>query len=256
MTAVWSGTNPMVFSSSGDTSSRAENFASVTCASFSSGRDVVFALTAPFSGPMSVQATPSGWDAVLYARTTCSTSSTEFACRDSQSSGKTESFSFWADQGITYYVIVDGYDTAHKGAYSFTASISQPVAAELCPGKDLSFTGSPPTATETSDISNYWSNYIGTGTCANCSGAKEAVYHFVAPQNGTATISITPTGFDAVLYVRNGSCAGTSQVLCKDAVASGLVETGTVSTTAGADYWVFVDSCGASAGAYTLKVKY
>jgi hypothetical protein len=110
----------------------------------------------------------------------------------------------------------------------------------------------------------------GTGTqtaaCANGVASPESIYSWTPSFTGTATVTVTPT-FDAMLYVRTGSCTGAlatmttssgPQPACKDDGITRIAESLTFPVTPQTQYFVFVDGVagvnGASArGSFTLS---
>ena len=250
--AVWtgSGTDPRVFIASGNTSNQ-WNDTSGTCGG-SSANDAVYALTPDIDGTLVLEVAPTGWDAVMFVRSDCATSGSELACKDTGSSSGKETYSFKAKAGTTYSAFIDGYTSTSKGAYTFTATLTPALASETCPGEELTLSGTPAAATVAGNTAGMWSDEA--GSCAG-SGANDAVYHLLAPQSGTMTVKVTPTGWDPVLYVRSGTCAGT-EVTCKDVGSSGTAETVNVNATVGTDYWIFVDGFAGTSGAYTLNLHF
>ncbi|MBI5535717.1 MAG: hypothetical protein HY898_23500 [Deltaproteobacteria bacterium] len=251
---VWtgSGTDPRTFTDTDDTSLHWSDTNGSGCGG-TSARDTVYAVTADVDGIMTLSVAPTGWDAAMYIRTACTTSSSEIACKDVVGSGQVESHTFWATAGATYYAFVDGYTASSQGPYTFNATLVPAAADEKCPGENLTFSGSPPAANATGNTNDNWNDY--TGSCTT-GASEDVVYHVIAPQAGTMKVTATPaTGFDVAVYVRQGTCTGT-QVGCKDALGSGSAEVLNVTATAGTDYYIFVDGYQGASGAYTLNVQF
>ncbi|MCA9631019.1 MAG: pre-peptidase C-terminal domain-containing protein, partial [Myxococcales bacterium] len=248
---AWTGTGPYTWSASGDTSVRADDHGGSSCGS--SARDVVFAMTAPATGLLSVDVT-SSFDAEIYLSASCGSS--DLVCKDGASSGGTEHIDVPVTSGTTYYLVVDGYYSDSEGSYSVNASLEEAPAYDTCPGEDLTFSGN--TATVNGSTAGAATNNY-TGSCGNGGGgyAGDAVFHFVAPQSGSAQITVNPTGstYDPVLYVRSGSCTG-SELACVDKGTPGGNEVINLSTTQGTDYWVFVDGYAGKTGDFSLTVQY
>ncbi len=248
---AWSGAGPYAWSTTGDTRLRVNDH---TAACASTARDAVFALTAPASGLFEATLVPgSGYDAALYVGTTCGGSNV--ACEDRAGSAGTEKVAFEATAGTTYYLVVDGYAASAAGTYSLSATLTEPPAYDSCPGVDLVFTGNAATTTGSTKAPAHASN---TGSCGKTSSSGDAVFHFVAPQSGSATLRVVPSGsaYDPVLYVRSGDCSSGPELGCRDGGTPGGNETLTVTTTQGADYWVFVDGYQGSSGDFSLSVSY
>lgn len=198
---TWTGAGPYSWSTSGDTSVRADDLGGSGCGS--TAGDVVFALTAPVTGLMSIDVSGS-FDSEILFSTTCG--GYDLACNDSAGASGTESFDVPVTQGTTYYLAIDGYSSSSEGSFSVSASVETAPAYDVCPGQDLTFNGTTATVNgSTAGAATH--NY--SGTCASGYSA-DAVFHFVAPQAGNAQITLHPgdSGYDSVLYVRSGSCTG------------------------------------------------
>jgi hypothetical protein len=252
--AVWtgSGNNPRTFQATDDTSKHWSDHNSAACGS-ATARDTVYALTPDVDGIMTVDVTPTGWDAALYLRTTCAQAGTELACHDSGGSGGKETHVMWATAGTTVYAFVDGSYSTSAGPYTFNARLAPKLPADQCPGEPITLSGTPPSGQANGNTGDLWSDY--NGSC-NSSGRPDGVYQVVAPQTGNLKITLTPTGFDAVLYVRSANCATGTQLACRDLAGSGQAEAATVAVTQGTTYYIFVDAFGSATGAYTLAVGY
>jgi hypothetical protein len=102
------------------------------------------------------------------------------------------------------------------------------------------------------------------GTCGSTGTSPERVYVWTPTASGQATISTCgdDTGYDTVVYVRQGTCAG-SQLACNDDTAGcGTGEPNdhhgssvTVSVTAGTPYYIVVDGYGGAQGQFALTVS-
>jgi hypothetical protein len=93
-------------------------------------------------------------------------------------------------------------------------------------------------------------------SCGGTPLGPERWYRFVATASGTchASTSNLATGFDSVLYVRDG-CLGTAELGCNDDAAGVGASTVTWSSTLGVSYYIVVDGFGGSFGSYTLTVS-
>lgn len=111
---------------SGDLSG-APNVLESSCAP-GGGRENVFRVTAVMDGDMSMQL--SGIDGVISVRTTCNDPATETHCVNASGGSGTESLSFEATAGSTYYVIVESASPTGGGFYSF--QIDQPTPEDFC----------------------------------------------------------------------------------------------------------------------------
>jgi len=256
---VWtgSGSDPRTYTDTDDTSVRWNDYSGYNCGA-STRRETVYAVTPDVDGALKLEVTPGAWDAAMYVRTTCGTQSSELTCQDTGMAGGKETYTFQAKAGTTYYVFIDGATaySAGEGTYTFNATLTPPAPEEKCNGAELALSGTPPSGTASGNTSTLWADYVGTGICRGNTTGKDAVYHVVASQTGTMKITMTPTAFDGMVYVRSGTCTGT-QVGCADSAGTGGTETVNINvTTAGTNYYLFVDSYTTGAGAYTLSVTF
>ncbi len=92
------------------------------------GREIVFALTAPTTGDISVQAPFASFDVGLSVRTTCSVPASEIACVNQTGSGGTESLTIAAIAGQTYYIVLESVSN-QGGFYDIIADQIMPESA-------------------------------------------------------------------------------------------------------------------------------
>jgi putative metal-binding protein len=104
---------------------------------------------------------------------------------------------------------------------------------------------------QTVNGNNAASPAVDSGSCAGA--GPEDAYSFTAPATGLYTFDTDGSGFDTVLHVRAGSCAG-SELACDDDGGPGLTSVVNVFLTQGDTVVVFADSY-ATGGAYTLHVS-
>ena len=107
------------------------------------------------------------------------------------------------------------------------------------------------------DTTGAANDFTGTGFCADAD-EPDMVIGFVAPEAGLYAIDLVMPGVDAVLYVWDATCGGSSQQLaCADSVDPGGEWT-SVSLTANQQIYVVVDGYGTSDvdfGPFTLTVS-
>ena len=251
-TATLTGTNPMTWSMSGDTSKRWPDL-TLGCAAgagSSTARDVVYALTPPATGLLSLKVTPIFWDAILSIRTSCSGGAE--VCADAFGVSSIDTHDFVAQGGQTYYLIVDGKSAAGAGAYTLEASLVPFPEADGCPGKLLTASGG--TAQASDDLSTFYADF--TSSCAPVTSAKDAVYRIVAPMTGTMNVALLPSGWDAAVYVDTTCAPQAPYLACNDSNPAGGGEYAAVPVTQGTTYWVFVDSANAAGGTFTLTLSF
>lgn len=86
-------------------------------------------------------------------------------------------------------------------------------------------------------------------------GGKEQIFSFVPAASGTLTVTVTPaTSADLGVYVfTNCSDESGSELLCANAAAAGVAETGSAPVTSGVEVFIAVDSA-TDSGAFALDV--
>ena len=93
---------------------------------------------------------------------------------------------------------------------------------------------------DTSPYTNKWDGY-----CINAAPQEsggDVVYSVVAATSGTLKITVTPSGFSAVVSVTEGTCDGSVMRACAWGVNVGVTTMLTYSpVTAGTTYYVYVD---------------
>jgi cysteine-rich repeat protein len=87
----------------------------------STGSDRVFAITPHQTGVLQIDATSPTFDVLLYARSDCTTQSSEMACTNAQTGANPETFSIPVTSGTVVYLIVDG---ATNATGNFTLSLT------------------------------------------------------------------------------------------------------------------------------------
>lgn len=129
---------------------------------------------------------------------------------------------------------------------------ADPVRLNLVPTSATTLTGraAGTTAMSAADL---------TGYCGSTSDAPDVVYVFGLAETRDLTVTLTPTGFDAALYIRGGlmrACDdATGEAYCRDGGASGSAETIRLAGVPAGTYYIVVDGAGATGrGAYTLSV--
>ncbi|MBN2694632.1 lamin tail domain-containing protein [bacterium] len=121
--------------------------------------------------------------------------------------------------------------------------------SDTCPGTPI-LVGDIVTGSTTGKAHNY------VGTCATSSTSPDVVYQFTLTKKYKITATLTPSGWDSVLYIRKTSCSSTeasNSVGCHDTVST--PEKITQVLNAGT-YFIFVDGYGSSnSGNYTLSLQ-
>ncbi|HVK87965.1 MAG TPA: PPC domain-containing protein [Kofleriaceae bacterium] len=110
--------------------------------------------------------------------------------------------------------------------------------------------------TQTGDTTSYLDDATPPGSCTNGFSAfgPDAFYRFELTDGQTLTATVTPEGWDAMLYILRGC----EPMFCSagvDNAGSGAPETTTFTAVGGGTYYVVVDSPSlANKGAFTLNV--
>jgi hypothetical protein len=249
-----------------------------SCADTGSAPERVFAWTPAVSGAATIQTcsgTGTSYDSVLYVRSLDCATGPEVACNDDSAGCFTsEPNDHHASRivtnvvaGRTYFIVVDGYATS-RGDFSVT--VTPPDASGPSP-TPTPVTGACQNPTV---IPAAGGSFAGTtagasslaGTCASSNAAPERVYQWTPTASGTATIQTCDgagTGYDTVLYLRHGDCAGGVQVSCNDDSAGCFTNEPndhhasrlTPNVVAGETYFIVVDGYGSGQGAFNLSVS-
>lgn len=218
----------------GDTSTAPDNF-DLSCVLPGAG-EVVFAFTAPLSGPYSIDAFGSSYDVALAViDQTCS----EVECNDDTLQTDSQ-IVMDLDANQTVLVVVDGYEGSEGG---FALHIQSAVCPLASLGSNLPETMSG----ATDNLGNILSPSCGDP------GSPEATYGFIAPADGMYTFDTLGSTFDTVLHIHDGDCFGPELGCDDDAVGGQSVVT--LALTAGQAVVVAVDGFGGVAGDYTLNVN-
>ena len=90
-----------------------------------------------------------------------------------------------------------------------------------------------------------------SGTCGGNLSAEKS-YTWTAPSDGTYVFDTIGSSYDSVLYLRNGTCAG-SEIACNDD-AVGVDSQITLAMTTGQKVIIFVDGYNGQGGNYNLHI--
>ena len=264
-----------------------DDYVSSTCNS--TGRDAVYAVTAPIDGQLEASVPVSAFDAALYVRGTCESPGAELVCSDQTTGQANERVVAPVFAGNTYYVFVDGnaslegerfvLDLRVTGAScgdgmlaaneqcddsnrnngdgcSSSCTLELPLGNDFCAGQPLPITqaGGSDVAQITATTVNLASDF--QGTCGGV-GARDAVYAIQPTISGRLTATLTPQ-FNAVLYARPSCAEGSAQHFCSNTGDGQGTENLSFPVGAGTTHYLFVDGVtsggGLSSGTFTLKV--
>lgn len=279
----------------GDLSFSADNLSSPDfihglCSRLAGGHEMVFAYTPEADGLLVVDTIGSHYDTLLYARTTCFDSASEFACNNEGGGGDggPARMVLVVRRDEPIFIIVDGYDD-DRGVFFLNMHLSPTgVVGDACEadgsgkvcGPSLvcapSAGGAHTCQTEVDvgcgvgvrvydlEIVDRSATASGTtlgtqnrltGSCIeDAHGDNEVVYRFTMPVDGTFEVVVADTGFDSFAYVYEGMCGTSEEVLCT--VASNFSTLGRREIVAGTDvYFVLDGEYPGAHGEYALRLS-
>jgi hypothetical protein len=138
-------------------------------------------------------------------------------------------------------IVVDGAFAGEQGQFTLTVQEPPPCPANVIPpGLPQTLTGDT-----TLDPTFYSSPFCG-------GNGPETSWELTAPATGTFVFDTFGSGFDTLLYARNGSCAG-FEIQCNDNAGMGFESQLLLDLTQGQTVEIFVDSW-FSGGPYVLNV--
>ena len=232
----------------------------------------------------------SGFDPIVYARTTCGDTASEVGCDDSVPPAA-DTITFDVIASKPYYVFVDGWGHA-GGEYqvnvavipaacgngtvegaeqcddhntdsgdgcSGTCQIEAGAPTDTCPGGTIVLQGSgsnPRTGTASGSTAYATPGFA--GTCGNYGAdSKDVVFAVTSDIDGTMTVNLggpTATSYDSVLYVRKSCGDPNSELACDDATADGG-EVVKIPVVAHVPYYIVVDGYGGASGNFQVHVQ-
>ena len=124
---------------------------------------------------------------------------------------------------------------------------------DTCPG-DSVHVGAGKDEARDGDTTDAKHDFTGSGKCAVGKDSADVVYEVIADANGKVTATLEPRNtFDAILYIRSGSCKDGKDLGCSETHGAGGSETLTWTATAGSKSYVIVDGYGpATKGSFTI----
>ncbi len=218
------------------------------------GRDVVYRV--PISGKGRLEATlkptTPDYDATLHMDLGCNVSS--FTCADAQGPGGEERMVNRLNDAYDTdaFLWVDGQDGT-EGAFTLSGRWVPAPAHDTCAGAQVLTVGTAVSGTLEAAFAD-----SGAGPCS-LPFAPDLFYTFTAPSNGTATVTLTPSGFDGVLSAQTPCATASWEDVCHGTVNAGGVgaaETATFSVQRNTQYVVVVSGATAeSDGGFSLAVS-
>ncbi|MBN1946810.1 MAG: trypsin-like peptidase domain-containing protein, partial [Bradymonadales bacterium] len=212
------------------------------------GADRVYQFTLSEQRRLVAQA--SGFDTLLYLRSSCLDTASELACNDDATppGGYGSHIAATLDPG-SYYLFMDGYSSS-VGSYTLALTFTEPSAT---PDGDTCFNATaiePISQLLTGDLS---AGYLGD-TRGSCAGnGVERVYRFTVAT--PARLVAEATGFDTVLYLRTVCSSSSSEIACNDdATPPGSYGSHIEADLDPAEYFLFIDTWSSTTGAYQLDL--
>lgn len=217
------------------------------------GRDVVYQATMPGAGRVTATVTPttSSFDpAIRLDSAPCTTNASVFAaCADANGAGAAETVTE-NSLGSPVFLWVDS-PKAPGGAFTAAFTFTPAPANDACAGAiPLAFG-----ATATGDLTGATS----TNSCGVVYGNEgDAWYQFTynGKKTGTATLTLTPAGFNGDIGVITGGC-GTTGTCSDTASGTGVGQPVTLAVAAGRGqtFWVRVGAQSGGYGTFTLGLQ-
>jgi len=172
-------------------------------------------------------------------------------------------FSWCAESGVTYYILVGAYSSSYVGSIELSVSSNGQTCGAL-PGETCANAIVVPSLPYdvTGSTVGYAHNY--NAVCPyTATGASDVVYSYAPAADQTVHISLcnAPTNYDSKLYVFDNVCSGTP-VACNDDFCTTasfgspyVSDLAAVALTAGHTYYIVVDGYSSSdAGTYEMTI--
>lgn len=237
------------------------------------GKSVWYYWVAPASGVATFSTAGSQFDTLLAAYTGSSLRSLARVASNDDSIGLASQIRFSAVAGRGYYLVVDGHNSTNISSRAasgyYRLNVSAP-SATTPPVTSRPFNDNFASAWALRAASGAYatSGYVrhtnlnatreyGEPLHAGASGGKSVWYVWVAPSNGTLTLSTAGSTFDTVLGVYSGTSVRTITTLASnDDYGSGNTSRVALRVTAGRAYRIAVGSFGSSAGIFYLRLGF
>ncbi len=246
------------------------------------GAEAVYAVQFNQDATVCLDTAGSGYDTVLYVRTTCDDANSDVVCND-DAIGLQSEVELDAVAGQLYFVVVDAFST-REGDYLLNlrfGGCDEVPEAEVCTdGADNDLDGltdcddadclddafcvdgeftcaNPPFVAEGANTgSTLLLEDVHTGSCQAFDGA-EAVHRLAVTADTTVCLDTNGSAFDTVLYVRETTCDDPDAELdCNDDIdfPNNPQSELELDLVAGTIYYVFVDAFSGESGDYVLNV--
>lgn len=263
--------NPKVISSlpyndSGSTATCTDNYNENCGFTATGGRDMVYSYVAPFNETIAIDMCASGFDTKVYIYENAVTPGAPLACNDDGCPGSAPA-SYRSNipaasltGGNTYYIVVDGYNTAASGTYALAITTS----GSSGPANDLCANATPVTegayAFDTTGAATDGPDEPALCTEFSYSNIGSDVWFlYTASCDGTAVASLCGSAYDTKIAVYSGAVCPNAQsaLACNDDFCGNPVRQSEVSfaASAGGQYLIRVGGYNAAVGAGTLTIS-
>jgi hypothetical protein len=252
------------------------NYTQGTCGGDQSN-DVVYSFTTTAAQKATITVTPAGttpdYIPLLYVRKVCDSevATDELGCDAPYSAGDVASVVVKNLPVGTYAVWVDGnadyYTGPTNGDFTLDIKLEAPVLPptnDVCGAANANVIALTQAVTASGDTSDAIADY-GNPLSAVCHTAasgdakgKDVVYSYTPAADGDFTVTVTPTGWDTLVWANTGTCGDATACLwAVDKGYSGTAEALTVPGVTGTTYFIYVDAYSAysSGGPFTIVVQ-
>ena len=229
------------------------------------GKSVWWTWTAPADGTvtLSTQGSVSGrstaMDTLLAVYTGTKVSAlTSIASNDNVSgnAGLHSALSFYATQGVTYQIAVDGFRDPEDGAAEGTIALK----LSLSRANDrfsARFPITVPSILVTGVSNAQATKETGEPQHAGNAGGKSVWWTWTAPAAGTVKLSTASSTFDTLLAVYTGTAVGALTAVAQNDDATGVTTSALeFSATAGQRYQIAVDGKNGASGTIALSLQF
>jgi cysteine-rich repeat protein len=189
------------------------------------------------------------WDTVLYIYSSSACSGATVACDDDSGTGNASEIDTVLDPG-TYYIVVDGYQTADNGPFVLNSTVT-PVGDECTDAIPLTLTAARTTVTGTTAIA--FTNSGGSCTGGTTPTSPDVWYSFTLTEREQVFINTYGSAYDTQLALLD-SCGGVAPT-CEDDDCT-TQQDQIVRTLAAGTYYVLVDGWNNASGAFTLNIEH
>lgn len=278
-----------VGSYTGTTAQNGAAFDSAVCGG-GTAKDAVHAVTSDITGVARIRV-DAAFDALVAARTDCSSATTELACKKAGSTGRAE-MSVPVAAGQTLYLVVDGQQGA-SGTYRLDVEIGETSCGDgiavfpeqcddanlvdgdgcsatcqlegvvspagTCPGAPFTIVGNgaAPVKVSFAGDTSLLSNTMGSFGCSTASSGKDQAYAITPTMSGAITAELRASYQDAHMHVRKECFSSATEVDCRSEAVPNAPLRVSFPVTAQNTYFLFADAKDAKRfGPYTLDVTF